>query len=84
MKIDFHRIFTKQYNKLPQKIQTQFDIRFRIFIQNKYDPILNNHTLSGKYEGYRSINVSGNIRALYKIENNKIIFSLIGSHSELY
>ncbi len=41
--------------------------------------------MQGKFAGYWSININGNIRALYLIEADTIIiFALIGTHSELY
>ncbi len=42
-------------------------------------------SLHGPFEGYWSINISGNIRAIYKADdNNEIVFIRIGTHSELY
>ncbi|QQR52827.1 type II toxin-antitoxin system mRNA interferase toxin, RelE/StbE family [bacterium] len=48
-------------------------------------PMLRVHPLKGQYRGYWSLNVNGDIRALYLIEvESVVIFALIGSHSQLY
>ena len=49
------------------------------------DPKLKVHPLKGKYAGYWSMSISGDIRALYVSEGETIvIFALIGTHSQLY
>jgi len=58
-----------------QVIKNNFKERLKIFIINKYHPILNNHSLSGKLHYYRSINVSGDWRAIFKeIEEENICY----------
>ena len=48
-------------------------------------PELRIHPLKGNYGGYWSMNVNGDIRALYKMQGDAIIiFALIGTHSQLY
>lgn len=59
---------------------------------NKADPhhrLLNNHSLTGEYVGYRSINITGNWRAVFsEIQdeegNELIVFKVLGTHSQLY
>ncbi len=77
--------FQKQYKKLPQKIQQQFDERLLLLRIDPNAPMLRIHPLKGKYTGYWSMNISGDIRALYILRGETIIiFALIGSHSQLY
>lgn len=77
--------FKKQYKKLPKKFQKQFDDRLLLFVTDPTTPKLRVHPLKGEYAGYWSMNVNGDIRALYIIRGEEIIiFALIGSHSELY
>jgi len=77
--------FKKQYKKLPKNFQEQFDERLQLFLIDPINPKLRVHPLMGKYAGYWSMNVNGDIRALYIIRDEiLIIFALIGSHSELY
>lgn len=85
MRIDFHKRFDKQYKKLPVASKKKFENQLAILISNQNNPVLNNHALKGKYTGYRSINVTGDIRAIY-IPHSKdhIEFAYIGSHAQLY
>lgn len=85
MKIFFGKDFNKKYKKLRHNIQKKVDQRILMFSQNPFDPILNNHPLSGEYTGYRSINITGDYRALYEaLGQDKVQFITIGTHSELY
>lgn len=85
MDVGFRKLFKKQLKKLPKKIQEQFSVRLEVFIDNPFDPVLNNHRLSGKLKHLRSINVTGDVRAIYEqISGDKALFFMIGDHSELY
>jgi len=85
MKIRFHGSFEKQYKKLRENDRLQAIERLSLFSKDEFSPILNNHPLLGKYKGYRSINITGDIRALYKYQNPSVcIFVIIDSHSNLY
>ena len=88
MKVKFSKKFAKQYDRANSKIKTSFDKRLKLFLQNPFHPLLNNHSLSGKLSGYRSINVTGDWRAIYSVadksEINVVIFEMIGTHSQLY
>lgn len=77
--------FKKQYAKLPLQLQLQFDERVQLFAVDPTLPMLKVHPLKGKYKGYWSMSVSGDVRALYIMDGDTIIiFALIGSHSQLY
>lgn len=85
MKIDYSKKFIKQYRKLPVKTRHQFQNRLVLFKLDQSSSKLHNHQLSGKYSGYYSINVTGDIRALYTWHGSTlVIFAFIGSHSQLY
>ena len=88
MRVRFSRRFDKQYHRASAKIKITFDSRLRIFLENPFNPILNNHQLVGKYLGYRSINITGDWRAIYsEIKSSQekvIIFEILGTHSQLY
>lgn len=85
MKIRFHKNFEKQYKKLKVSEKKKFKERKDLFFSDEYNPVLNNHPLQGKYQGYRSINVTGDVRAIYKkTDAELVIFAAIGSHSALY
>ena len=87
MKVFFHKYFQKRFGKSSNRVKDKFDIQLELFYENLYDERLNNHELHGKYAKHRSINVTGDIRAVYrKIDTttDDVIFVDIGTHGELY
>lgn len=84
MQPDYHKKFKKQYHKLPKKIREKFTERLQIFRDNPMSPELNNHALHGEYLGYRSINITGDLRAVYEVQKDAINFLFIDTHSNLY
>lgn len=85
MTVRFHKNFDRQYKKLRASEQKKFKERISIFLQDEFNPILNNHPLKGKYQGYRSINVTGDLRAVYKLKAKDVaLFSAVDTHSNLY
>lgn len=84
MIVHLHKNFRKQYKKLAESQKNKFKERRNLFLRDEFNPILNNHALRGKYAGYRSINITGDLRALYKREGNVVIFVTIDTHSNLY
>lgn len=84
MKVIFHKNFKKQVAKL-KILSTKIDQRLLLFIEDPFNPLLNNHPLVGKYKGYRSINITADYRAIYEaIEENIAFFVTIDKHSNLY
>lgn len=85
MIIETTKAFDKQYSKLSAKTKTIYKNRITIFKSNPFDFRLSNHALKGKYLGYRSIDITGDVRALYTVKGNLvIIFGFIGTHSQPY
>lgn len=85
MKIKFSKKFKKQFTKLPNKVKSAFELRLELFISNPKSRLLRVHKLSGKLQPFSSFNVTGDYRAIYRIDNETIyIFEMIGTHSELY
>lgn len=81
----FSKKFTKQYKKLDQKIKNNLSQRLKLFEENPYQPMLSNHKLAGDFQGYRSINITGNYRLVYKeIDKTTVYLVAIGTHSQLY
>lgn len=88
-RIDFSKKFNKQLLKSPIEIKIAFRNKLNLFIQNQFHPLLNNHSLIGKFSGFRSINITGDWRVIYKEEVDEnfdkvVIFIALGTHSELY
>ncbi len=84
MKLTYSKEFIKQAEKLSPKLQAQLFARVSIFRNNPLHPSLRNHALKGKYASYRSINITGDYRALYLQKEDEAIFDKIGTHSQLY
>jgi addiction module RelE/StbE family toxin len=85
MRIIYRNSFKKSFDKLSFKLQERFLQNIKLFAIDPHDPRLNNHPLKGTYAGYRSINVGGDLRAIYKCIGNQIVFFVnIGTYSELY
>lgn len=84
MIIRVHDNFKKQFSKLIKSQKIKFTERRNIFLEDEFHPIINNHALKGKYEGCRSINVGGDLRAIFRKDAEEILFIAIGSHSKLY
>lgn len=85
MKIEYHKKFIKLFNKSPRKIQLKFYEKLELFNQDPFNPILDNHSVDGVYPGWRSINITGDYRALFEpLSSYKVMFMKIGTHSELY
>lgn len=84
MSVAYTKDFIKHSKKLSPQVKQKLLKRIELFTRSPLDPILGNHSLTGKYKKYRSINVTGDIRALYIQEGNEEIFCLIGTHSQLY
>lgn len=84
MNIYLQKNFVRGYKKLNKNQKIKFKERRNLFIQDEFNPILNNHALSGGYKGFRSISVTGDLRAVFKRTDNEAIFVAIDSHSNLY
>lgn len=88
MIIRYDSTFLKKLKKIDVKVRKSFKTAILIFAKNPYDPQLNNHSLKRDWQGYRSIDVTADYRAVYeeKIESYETIahFVAIGTHKELY
>lgn len=88
MSISFRKKFSKSYDKASDKIKKVTKEKIALFEREPFHPSLNNHALIGQYQGSRSINITGDWRAIYSetIENGEkvITFIELGTHSQLY
>lgn len=84
MRSVFHKTFNKKFKKLPDKVQMAFHARLAIFENNPFHPLLENHDVSRAFPGCRSINVTGDFRAIFYERRGLAVFINIGTHSELY
>jgi len=84
MRLNYKQKFIKLYAKSPSKIQRAFDRRIKLFKNEPNNRLLNNHNLKGKYGGLRSINITGDWRAIFKQTGDLFTFLLLDTHSNLY
>lgn len=84
MKVHYSNDFLCTLKHLDPKIKERVKERIKIFEENSYYPLLNNHALHGKYKGKRSINITGDWRAIYYMDGADVIFSELGRHTDLY
>ena len=85
MQINYSKKFIKLLRKINPEIKDYLKEKILIFRINKFDPRINNHKLKGKFKKYRSINITGDYRAIFEeIAEDNVYFVSIGTHSELY
>jgi addiction module RelE/StbE family toxin len=85
MKIRYSKKFVQQLAQQPEKIELAFKLRIELFQEDMHNPLLRNHSLKGKLIGYYSINITGDVRAIYEIIDDEIyLYQMIGTHSQLY
>lgn len=74
-----------EYASLSDSHKNKFQERRDLFLQNQSHPLLHNHKLHGKYNKYRSINITGDLRVIYEpVTKDSVLFIYIGTHSNLY
>jgi addiction module RelE/StbE family toxin len=83
-RIEFTPLFTKQRKAAPLEIKEAFREALELFLENPTHAALRNHPLSGKYAGFRSIDVTEDWRAIYREEHERIKFVVLGTHEQLY
>lgn len=77
--------FTKHFEKCPFKIREELPIRIKLFLENPKHPLLKNHKLIGRLNGFHAFSVSGDFRVIYRFLTNGVIQLLdIGTHSQVY
>ncbi len=87
-RVEFTDFFTKQRKKAPLAIRSAFREALALFLEDSSHPHLRNHPLRKELAGYRSIDISGDWRALFNekktTKQTTITFHKIGTHKELY
>lgn len=76
---DLKRIKSRDI-RLFKQIQKQITL----FAQNQKHPSLRVHKLTGSMKNLWSISIDRNIRMLFIIDKNEIIFFEIGTHDQVY
>lgn len=77
--------FKQQFKKLLKSEEKEYWIRLELLIKDARHPLLYDHKLHGKWGGYRSINISGDKRLIYKkLDNLTWYVAAIGTHHQLF
>lgn len=80
-----HRKFLRKVARLPENIKRALAERLRLFADNPFNFLLNNHPLHGKLRTYRSINITGDCRLIFEeYDTNTVRLIDIDTHSNLY
>lgn len=79
----FIKIFKKRFFHKP-KTRKRFDERVRLFAEDNTNPLLKDHPLSGKLQGFRAFSITGDIRVVYYVSKNTAYFVDIGTHNQVY
>ena len=85
MLILFAKKFKKKYWKLQIGLQRQCDERLHLFESEPFHDLLYNHALNAPYSGCRSINVTGDYRAIFYYESEFTVrFIDVDTHHNLF
>ena len=88
MTVKYDPSLLRKLKKVDVRVRKHFKKAVSTFTKDPFNPKLNNHPLGREYQGYRSIDVTNNWRALYteKIEGDDTVafFVVLGMHDELY
>jgi len=85
MTVQYRKQFLKDLKKLTQKQKNQAYDRLELFQVDPTNVMLRNHKLTGEYQGFSSINITGDFRALYREESEDTVrFFFVRNHNQLY
>ncbi len=89
MRYQLSEQFRRKYKKQNIRIRKAIDNALRKFIENPFDPVLDNHELQKELRGMRSIDITADYRAIYEFiqENDDSFFAYFenfGTHKELF
>ena len=85
LNIIYTKSFYKSLKKKDQFIQNKTRERIKLFREDPFNILLNNHALTGEYKNERSFNITGDYRIIfYLVNKDTVCFTDIGTHPELY
>lgn len=79
----FLRVFRKRI-LTDKSLLKRFQERLEIFSSDRKSPVIRDHGLKGRLEGYRAFSITGDVRVVYFEDGNTIYFTDIGTHNEVY
>jgi len=84
MKISYSKDFIKAVSQLSQAQKVRLKQRISLYLTNPRSPQLRTHKLTGEWRGYSSINITGDLRAVFEQNEAEIYFIALGTHAQLY
>lgn len=88
MNVVYDPDFLEKLKKVDVRIRKSIKEKILLFSNSPNDPQLDNHPLQEKYQGYKSIDITFDYRAIYKEVQigGEIVayFVVLGTHKELY
>ena len=73
--------FERSYKKMPHHIQSDFDQKINLFVENPYHPSLRTHKLKGKLQECLAFCLKDGYRVLFEFSEPDTVDLLeIGSH----
>ena len=85
MHVVFHKDFKRRMATLKRGEIKKLATRLALFQNDPFSSVLRNHALHEPYADFRSIDITGDLRAHYRlVEPETALFTTLGTHSELY
>ena len=85
MKLYFTKRFEKKLRRCAKKKRMKCVQRLDLFRTEPTHDLLRLHPLKGKYTDYWSINITGDLRAIFRfVDDSTAVFVDLDTHSNLY
>ncbi len=88
MNLRLSKNFRKYFKKrvlTGSSLANHYQKRVALFLENRNNPLLKDHKLTGKLKKYRAFSITGDVRVVYKEESKTTVtFIDIGSHNQVY
>lgn len=82
--IDYSKLFKKELSKAIKPIRLKAIERIEELRRGIDNPLHEIHPLHAEYAGYKSCNVTGDRRIIFRIEGNTLFLRRLGTHPQLY
>ncbi len=85
--LDRTKVFLKDYSRC--KISNKQYSKFIIFVgkllsDEQLPPEAKDHPLKGDWVGFRELHISGDLLLVYKVTDDTLYLTRIGSHSQIF
>jgi addiction module RelE/StbE family toxin len=85
--IRFTKTFEKSFKKRiisNPNLSKNFAKRLKLFQENPKNPLLRDHALVGTKIDKRAFSISGDIRVVFGVNEDFLVFYDVGSHNQVY